>query len=516
MSLTKVTNSMIRSAPVNVLDYMTAAQISDVEAYTFGVDVTAACQSALDAARANNLDCYFPAGGYLVTGLTIPGDVGTGVDDRDSAIRVYGQGYGEPFVQTNTGGTVIKSVTDAPVLKDILGTAQSSNGTIEIDHIRLDGTSTTAVLRLDSFYGLSSVHNLVVYQRGTGNGIDITYGATFLVQQVYSMNSDWSVTSKGAFRTGIGFNMPLVSDSGLQTFYKCTSRGWLTGFELGINTGVPYTPQIEQCECSTVYNGIILYGTRKAVIDANYFEGGDGGKGIYIEGNYTTVSNNMMFSGFSVGIDDRVVSNVGTTITGNTVAIGAVTNAYAIATAGQYGKSITGNTIIRTTGTALQFGIYVDSENSKLLISGNAFDPVSTWTGTSSAKVAYSATTIPSGLVTQEDISTDFPALLDGAISLHKNNTTLSASNVSSNILTVPDGSYFLVTAASAVTVNQLSTGINSGRIIVFRTTNANMTFADTSYMFLNGAFTGPGTLTLLVENIAGSNYAYEIARTVF
>lgn len=516
MSLTKVTNAMIRSAPVNVFDYMIASQISDVQAYTFGVDVTSACQAALDAARANNLDCYFPAGGYLVTGLTIPGDVNPPVDDRKSAIRIYGQGYGEPFVQTNTGGTVIKSVTDAPVLKDLLGTAQSSNGTIEIDHIRLDGTSTTAVLKLESFYGLSSIHNLVVYQRGTGNGIDITYGATFLVQQIYAMNSDWATPTKGSSRTGIGFNMPLVSDSGLQTFYKCTARGWLTGFELGVNTGAPYTPQIEQCECSTVYNGIILYGTRKAVIDSNYFEGGDGGKGIYIEGNYTTVSNNMMFSGFAVGIDDRYASNVGTTITGNTVGIGDFVNAYAIATAGEYGKSITGNTIIRTAGTALQVGIYVDSASSKLLIAGNTFDPVSTWTGTSASKIAYTATTIPSGLIIQEDTSTDFPVLLDGAIALHKNSTTLTASNVSSNILTVPDGSYFLVTAGSATTVNQLSTGANNGRIIVFRTTNANMTFADTSYMFLNGSFTGPGTLTLLVEYVAGSNYAYEIARTTF
>jgi hypothetical protein len=57
MSLTKVTNSMIRSAPVNVLDFMSAAQITAVGAYSFVTDVTAACQAALDYARANQLDC---------------------------------------------------------------------------------------------------------------------------------------------------------------------------------------------------------------------------------------------------------------------------------------------------------------------------------------------------------------------------------------------------------------------------------------------------------------------------
>lgn len=516
MALTKVTNSMIRSAPVNVFDHMTDAQITAVQSYALTTDVTVPCQAALNAARANNLDCYFPAGGYLVTGLTIPGDVNPPVDDRKSAIRIYGQGFGEPFVQSNTGGTVIKSVTDAPVLRDILGTAQSSNGTIEIDHIRFDGTSTVAVLRLDSFYGLSSVHNCVVYQRGVGNGVQITYGATFLIQQVYSMNGDWAVNGLGTSRTGIGFDMPLVSDSGLQTFYKCTSRGWLTGYQIGAGAGRPYSALIEQCECSVVYNGIFLYNTSKTVIDANYMEGGDGGKGIYIEGNYTTVSNNLIFSGFIIGIDDRYVPNVGTTITGNIVSIGNVSAAYAIGTAGQYGKSITGNTIVRTAGTSSQIGIYADTSTSKLLIAGNAFDPVSTWTGSGAYKIFYDPTTKPSGLVIQEDTSTDFPVLLDGAIALHKNSVVLTEANVSSNVLTVPDGSYFTVGATTATTVNQLSTGVNDGRIIVFRTANANMTFADTSNLFLNGSFTGPGTLTVLVEQIAGINYAYEIARTVF
>jgi hypothetical protein len=516
MALTKVTNSMIRSAPVNVFDHMTAAQIADVLAYTFGVDVTAACQAALDFARANNLDCYFPAGGYLVTGLVIPGTVSGGTDDRDGAIRIYGQGFGEPFVQLNTGGTVIKSVTNAPVLRDILGTAESGNGTIQIDNLRLDGTSTVAVLRLDSFYGLSSVQSCVVYQRGVGNGVQITYGATFLIQQVYSMNGDWADYAKGAARTGIGFDMPLVSDSGLQTFYKCTSRGWLTGYSLGAGAGTPYSSMIEQCECSVVRNGIAIYGARKVTIDSNYMEGGDGGTGIYIEGEYATVSNNFIFPGFLKLVDDRSASGIGTVVTGNVFALGDVVNSVGLSTAGTYGKEITGNTFVHGTSIAGQVGIFADTADSKLLMTGNSFDPISTWTGTGAFKIAYTSTTRPSGLVTQEDSVTDFPALMDGAISLHKNAVVLTQANVGSNILTVPDGSYFQVTATSAVTVNQLSTGQNSGRLITFRTTNNNMTFADTAYIFTNGAFTGPGTITFIVEEAVGANYAYEIARTVF
>lgn len=514
---TTVQEKLRTGVDVSVFDFMTPAQIAAVQAYSFVTDVTAPCQAALDAARASNRNIFFPAGGYLVTGLTIPGTVVSGgTDDRDGAIRIYGQGFGEPFFQTNTGGTVIKSVTDAPVMRDILGTAESGNGTIEIDHIRFDGTSTVAVLRLDSFYGLSCVHNCVVYQRGVGNGVQITYGATFLIQQVYSMNGDWADYAKGAARTGIGFDMPLVSDSGLQTFYKCTSRGWLTGYSLGAGAGTPYSSMIEQCECSVVRNGIAIYGARKVTLDSNYMEGGDGGTGIYIDGEYATVSNNFIFPGFLKLVDDRSASGIGTVVTGNVFALGDVVNAVGLSTAGTYGKEITGNTFVHGTSIAGQVGIFADTADSKLLMTGNSFDPVSAWTGSGAAKIDYTGTTRPSGLVTQEDSLTDFPALMGGAISLYKNAVVLTQANVASNVLTVSDGSYFEVTAASAVTVNQLSTGQNSGRLITFRTTNNNMTFADTAYIFTNGAFTGPGTITFIVEEAGGANYAYEIARTVF
>lgn len=50
MSLTKVTYSMLVNAPVNVFDYMSAAQKADVDAGTFTVDCTAAIQAAIDSA----------------------------------------------------------------------------------------------------------------------------------------------------------------------------------------------------------------------------------------------------------------------------------------------------------------------------------------------------------------------------------------------------------------------------------------------------------------------------------
>jgi hypothetical protein len=517
MALTKVTNSMIRSAPVNVFDHMTAAQITDVLAYTFGVDVTAACQAALDFARANNLDCYFPAGGYLVTGLTIPGTTNPPtVDDRDSAIRIYGQGFGEPFVHTNTGGTVIKSVTNAPVIQDIPpATPPQSNGTVEIDHIRFDGTSTTPVVLLTASYGLSSTHNVAIYQRGVGDGIKWTYSAGVWVYMVWAMNKDFATFSLGAARTGIGFNFPNSNDSGLFTISKCSSRGWLTAYQLGGGAGAIYSPTIEQSECSVTYNGIILAAAcQKAVVDSNYLEGQEGGTGISNSGSYSTITNNLIFSGCSFAIDSRYATNRGAVISGNTIGLGDVVGAYGIALAGRYNQNVTGNTISCTDGTADQVGIFVDVVDGKVDVHANAFDPKETWAGSNAAKVAYTSTSIIRGIVTGQANNGDFPLLSQVGLSLAY--APLTGANVAANVLTVPDGSYFIVTASAPVTVNQLDAGIFLNRQITFRTVNANMTFADTSYIFLSAPFTGPGTITFVVERTVGASYAYEIARTVF
>jgi hypothetical protein len=63
MALTKVSYSMITGMYANVFDFMTAAQIADVQARTTNLDVTAAVQTALNS----NKTVYFPAGVYKIT-----------------------------------------------------------------------------------------------------------------------------------------------------------------------------------------------------------------------------------------------------------------------------------------------------------------------------------------------------------------------------------------------------------------------------------------------------------------
>ena len=74
MSLTKVSYSMITGAPVNIFDYMTAAQIADVQSNAATIDVSSTIQSALNAfvAAGQFVDIIFPNGTYkLNSALTI-------------------------------------------------------------------------------------------------------------------------------------------------------------------------------------------------------------------------------------------------------------------------------------------------------------------------------------------------------------------------------------------------------------------------------------------------------------
>ena len=523
MSLTKVTNSMIRSAPVNVLDYMTDAQITAVQAYTFVTDVTAACQLALNDAFAANLNCYFPAGGYLNTGLFVPGRVSSPTDDRGKAFRIYGQGTGEAFVLTNLGGTVFKSITNAPVLQDYLDTDPSSNGSVEIDHIRFDGTSTTPVVKLQSFFGMAHMHDCVVFQRGVGDGIFCSAGATGTIERVYSFNKDWATYALGAARVGVGFNIAPSYDQGLLKISKCTSRGWLTSYNIGGGLGTAISYLIDHCECSVVRNGIIFaINTNKCVASNCYVEGGDGGVGVNNLGNYNTIRDNLFFAGFAIGIQDLSTSNIGTLIEGNTISIGATVSGKGVAITssasfGGYNKNVLNNSIAFTDGTAGVYGIELSGTDPRINILGNSFDPRGNWTGASSNKILDLSSNGVYGIIQKQLGEFEIPVLSHGAISVEQGPSALTQADVSANVLTIPTvGSYFLCNATSAATVQSISAGVTPGRVVVFRTQTANMTFQDTAFILLNGNFTGPGTLTLMIDRVGGTNYAYEIARTVF
>jgi hypothetical protein len=96
MALTKVTNSMILGAYANALDYMTPAQIADVQAGTLTLDVTSALQAWITAIGTGNYEGaisgtragYLPAGKYRVSStLIIPANTSIFGAPANSVLR---------------------------------------------------------------------------------------------------------------------------------------------------------------------------------------------------------------------------------------------------------------------------------------------------------------------------------------------------------------------------------------------------------------------------------------------
>ena len=129
MSLTKATYSMISGAPVNVFDYMTAAQIADVQAGTLAVDVTASINAAINAAKQISGQVYVPSGKYSIAPDSL---LITGVD----GLSIIGENHG--FGTYNNLPQFVCSGAGAYLLR-----LQSSSGSgvyhVYIENIVFDG-----------------------------------------------------------------------------------------------------------------------------------------------------------------------------------------------------------------------------------------------------------------------------------------------------------------------------------------------------------------------------------------
>ena len=484
---------------------------------------TAALQAAIDYCWDNSITLWIPPGTYITTGLTLTGSS----SQQNTILKIRGAGCGNPFaVWSVPSGTVIKSVTDAPVFQIDVPTVTTSAGTLDVEGVVFDGTSTTPVVMLEAFYGIGRFSNCCVFQRGTGNGLQIDWMTTSEISESYFLNKDWNSYTLGASRTGIGIYLSHKYDSGLQTIRKCSSRGFHTAYKIGIGstTDWTYNASIQDCECSVNYNGIHLTNNARGTwVNNCYLEGGDGGVGIWDQGDYNKVTNCFTFAGYGTHLksDDFTYGNY---YAGNTFSAGTQANQIlaSITSSGVYGgpgKSFVNNHLsFGGSGGSLAgvIGLQTGGLTPRIDYSGNNFFPRGPWVGgagTAKTNLAPS----PYGFATAFNGDYEFPYISQGAISLGKG-YTLSEANVASNILSIAQGSVFDVTAALAVSVNRLSTGGDTGRFIVLKTTNANMTIQDSAYIQTAGgaSFAGPGTITFFVERTGGSDYAYEIARTVF
>ena len=85
---------MIDGATLSVLDYMTPAQITDVQSYTASIDVSDAVQAAFDAAKNNNAQTvHFPDGTYLLHDIDISSPGGGVEAYRNINVKCDGRAY---------------------------------------------------------------------------------------------------------------------------------------------------------------------------------------------------------------------------------------------------------------------------------------------------------------------------------------------------------------------------------------------------------------------------------------
>jgi hypothetical protein len=512
--------------PGHAWRYMSTVEISEAQEYTFSTSHQSALQACIDLCWKNNLPMILPSGGYLVTGLTITGITGI----QATILRLCGEGFGNPFAAYSTPkGTVIKSVTNTPVLYiNAPDAATASPGTIDISGVMFDGTSDgSPVVYFEAFYGVSNFSKNFVLQRGTNNGLQIDWMATGYIDQCYFMNSEWMLSGVSSARTGIGVYLSQNYDAGLQTISKCSSRGWLTCYKLGVSSTSKYlySASIRDSECSTSYNGIHLTDSARAcLIDNCFFEGGEEGVAIWDEGDYNKVTNNFSFSGYSFHLKSTEFT-YGNTYTGNTFAAGTTASSVLvdITSSSVYGgpaKTLSNNHLsFGGSGGAIAgvIGIRINGTDPRIDLSGNSFYPRGPWVGgAGTTKVSDLSAGGIYGFSVALNGDYEMPYLSRGAIGLQ--DVAVSEADVSATILTILGGSYFVMTAGGATSVTRLETGSDNGKFIVIRTTNADCTFSDGTYIQLAGgaSFAGPGTITFICNRSSGATYAYELTRTVF
>ncbi len=463
---------------LNAFSYFSEAEQVAVKAYSYAVDVTTALQAAMNAAYAAQVKLYTPSGGYLVTGLDVPGtNDNTG---KAKTFRMFGEGFGEAgVIGLKNAGTVLYSTTDAPILHYDATAANNGSGTVEIAHLAVYGNSTTPVVNLESFYGTSTIHDCVICQDGIGNGLEINWGATYTIENCYITGASYAATSLGAARTGIGFYAAQnTSSCGLQKMVGCTVAGWHTPIQLGVTGGPAYTyaPQVVRCEIAYCYTGIVLSPfCEHAVVEGCYFEGADGGSYVVDKGNYNHVLNNFFFySTGSLGsytmLTSTDPSKFGGRYEGNTFYLFNVASTgidvASNAVDGGPSKVISRNHFIQSATTANVVGIKLAGVDPRVEMLSNDFQPAGAWTGSNSYKVndisTSSDTTTGTAvygmtLAQSKTGALTVPRLGRGAHNIAVDPTVLNNTNVAAGVLTIGELSAFTFTPTSNVSITSIA-----------------------------------------------------------
>jgi len=491
---------------------------------------TAAFANAIAEAWTTGKSVYVPAGDYKAKITIPPSSVG---EYRGDVFIIYGDGAASGFLDNpSINGTRITSPDTDPTFRfdNTLGPSAAASNTYRIRNIRFQGDSSNPVMSLDRFSGdYSTIEECEIRQKGSGDGIYIEHGYAATIRNCYVMNDDL-VALPGTVRTGTAVSVSATStlSGGLLRFEHVTTRGFATGFVIG-GAGAPPAPSslstlLEQCECSTVTNGIVVgTGVRKTIINDCYFEGVENTV-VYDRGTSTTVSNSFFFGTsttcFATGIrsTDATYGNVYFANEMQLSHAGTIgIDLYTDGDANGRSKVVRDNFIYNNSASAANInGVRLTGSNPTATVQGNIFRPRRAWAGTSTLKINDLTTGVNTGIVPLTDSLNEFPLYSNIGISLG-NGGVINESAVAAGVLAMGAASFVDFAPTVATNVTQLSINGVSGRIVLI-TCNANVTLQNGPYMVLAGGadFTGGGQILLNVRVLGGVVYAYEISRAVF
>jgi hypothetical protein len=240
MSLTKVSYSMISGEVINVFDYMTAAEISDVTSNTASLNVAVAVQAAITAATAAKRVLRLPAGTYrLEATLTISGNnwlIGDGKDGTKLDCR-HGSSC---IIASAWGGRIAAlSIYTYEVDSNAIQAGNNSRNCC-IDAVYLDATAIGAtndaagiyLYEPDGFSGGITISNSYAIQFKYGilmDGVNLST-ATWTSVSIYNF---WTVgyRSGGIPRVGTRGIYMSANTNGIGT---CMYGGTIEQFEYAI------------------------------------------------------------------------------------------------------------------------------------------------------------------------------------------------------------------------------------------------------------------------------------------
>jgi hypothetical protein len=159
---------------VSVFDFMTPAQIADVQAGTLLIDVTSSIAAALAAAD----EVYFPEGAYYVTNDGTPTSGSIQVLNGTAGKTLYGAGRGNTVIRNFGAGPCITSVGN-PII---------ANVSLCIRDMTIQGQLGTAQGIFTDYTSQSVFERLELFDCGS-DGIKIQRGAHNTLSDVWSRSN---------------------------------------------------------------------------------------------------------------------------------------------------------------------------------------------------------------------------------------------------------------------------------------------------------------------------------------